>query len=78
MQQLIIDQLSLIVNKLLQESDVNDSNYKIKLQESKDKEHGDYASNIAMILAKTLSRNPKDLAEQISKEFPLDEQILKV
>ena len=78
MQQLIIDQLSLIVNKLLQESDVNDSNYKIKLQESKDKEHGDYASNIAMILAKTLSRNPKDLAEQISKEFPLDKQILKV
>ena len=31
-----------------------------------------------MILAKTLSRNPKDLAEQISKEFPLDKQILKV
>ncbi len=78
MQQLIIDQLSLIVSKLLQESDVNDANYKIKLQESKDKEHGDYASNIAMILAKTLSRNPKDLAEQISKAFPLDEQILKV
>ena len=78
MQQLIIKQLTLIVQKLLKESDISDSDYKIRLQENKDKEHGDYASNIAMILAKSLNRNPKDLADQISKEFPLDDQILKV
>ena len=48
------------------------------MQENKDKEHGDYASNIAMILAKDLSLNSKDLADQISNEFPLDNQILKV
>ena len=78
MQQLIIDQLTLIVQSILKESDISNSDYKIRLQENKDKEHGDYASNIAMILAKDLSLNPKDLADQISNEFPLDNQILKV
>ena len=48
MQQLIIKQLSLIVQKLLKEFDISDSDYKIRLQENKDKEHGDYASNDAI------------------------------
>ena len=78
MQQKIIKQLTLIVNELVKGSNVSDSNYKIRLQENKDKEHGDYASNIAMILAKDLSENPMNLAKQISKTFPLDDQILKV
>ncbi len=78
MQQLIIDQLTLIVQSILKESDISNSDYKIRLQENKDKEHGDYASNIAMILAKDLSLNSKDLADQISNEFTLDNQILKV
>ena len=78
MQQNIINQLKLIVDEIIKESDVSDINYEIRLQENKDKEHGDYASNIAMILAKDLSANPKNLAEQISKDFPLDDDILKV
>ena len=78
MQQNIINQLKLIVDEIIKESDVSDINYKIRLQENKDKEHGDYASNIAMILAKNLSTNPKNLAEQISKDFPLNDDILKV
>jgi len=78
MQQKIINQLTLIVDELIKSSNVGDVNYKIRLQENKDKEHGDYASNIAMMLAKDLSENPKNLAEQISKDFPLDDDILKV
>lgn len=78
MQQKIIDQLTLIVNGLLEGSSFSASNYKIRLQENKDKEHGDYSSNIAMILARDLSESPKILADKISKEFPLDDQILKV
>ena len=78
MQHKIINQLTLIVDELIKSSDVGDVNYKIRLQENKDKEHGDYASNIAMMLAKDLSENPKNLAEQISKDFPLDDDILKV
>ena len=78
MQRKIINQLTLIVDGLIKSSDVSDVNYKIRLQENKDKEHGDYASNIAMILAKDLSDSPKNLAEQISKKFPLDDEVLKV
>jgi len=78
MQQKIINQLTLIVDGLIKSSDVSDVNYKIRLQENKDKEHGDYASNIAMMLAKDLSDSPKNLAEQISKKFPLDDEVLKV
>ena len=78
MQQKIIDQLTLIVNGLLEGSSFSASNYKIRLQENKDKEHGDYSSNIAMILARDLSESPKILADKISKDFPLDDQILKV
>ena len=78
MQQPIIDQLHLIVDKLIKESGIDDLDYQIQLQENKGKEHGDYASNIAMILAKSLGRNPKDLAENISKNFKLDDQILKI
>ena len=78
MQQPIIDQLHLIVDKLIKESGIDDLDYQIQLQENKGKEHGDYASNIAMILAKSLGRNPKDLAENISKNFKLDDQVLKI
>ena len=62
----ILNQLKLIVEGLIKKSDVGDIKYKIRLQENKDKEHGDYASNIAMILAKDLSENPKNLAKQIN------------
>ena len=78
MQEKIINQLTLIVDGLINRLDVGEIDYKVRLQENKDKEHGDYASNIAMILAKDLSENPKNLAEQISKEFPLDDDVLRV
>jgi arginyl-tRNA synthetase len=33
-------------------------------------EHGDYASNVAMVLAKTAKRAPRQIAEAIVKHFP--------
>ena len=38
MQHKIINQLTLIVDELIKSSDVGDVNYKIRLQENKDKE----------------------------------------
>ena len=67
-----------IISGLYDNPELNTDLYVVNIQDNKDKEHGDYASNIAMIIAKDLSRNPKDLAEQISKNFILDDQILKV
>ena len=58
MQQKILNQLKLIVEELIKKSDVGDIKYKIRLQENKDKEHGDYASNIACLLY--TSPSPRD------------------
>ena len=42
---------------------------KIFIEHPEDKFHGDYAVNIALILAKQLKRNPMEIAEMISQNF---------
>jgi len=42
----------------------------IKIENSRDSAHGDFASNIAMILAKVAKTNPRNLAEKIIKHLP--------
>jgi len=41
----------------------------IRVEDSRDKRHGDFASNIALILAKPTGLPPRQLAEQICKEL---------
>ena len=40
----------------------------IRLERPKNREHGDWASNVAMRLAKPLGANPRELAEEIAHE----------
>ncbi len=40
------------------------------------KEHGDYSSNIAMILAKKLKRNPKEVSAEIISNLDFDNSII--
>ena len=42
---------------------------KISLEHPEDLSHGDYSSNIAMVLAKQTSQKPRELAEKIVKEI---------
>ena len=44
----------------------------IVLSPSDTREHGDYASNLAMRKAKTFHKNPMDLASDIIAKFSLD------
>ena len=53
-------------------------NIEISIQDNKEKEHGDLATNIAMVLAKPLKKNPKEIAEEIKQNFVLDEKIIKI
>lgn len=39
----------------------------IHLENPKDETHGDYASNVAMMLAKDLGKNPREIAEELTK-----------
>ena len=51
---------------------------KIRIDHTKDKAHGDFATNAAMLLAKPLGQKPRDIAELIIKNLPQDERISKI
>ncbi|OEC40969.1 arginine--tRNA ligase [Pseudomonas sp. 1D4] len=50
----------------------------IQVENTKDKTHGDFASNIAMMLAKPAGLKPRDLAEKLIAALPQDDQVSKV
>lgn len=52
-----------------------DVNPRIVLQNTKDKSHGDFACNIAMMLAKPAGMNPRELAEKIIAALPTDPRL---
>ncbi|MEW6004282.1 MAG: arginine--tRNA ligase [Stygiobacter sp.] len=41
------------------------------------KSHGDYSTNVAMLLSKKLKRNPKEIAEEIISNFDYDKSIIE-
>jgi arginyl-tRNA synthetase len=50
----------------------------IQLERTRDASHGDYACNIALLLAKPARCNPRQLAEKIVAALPADPQVEKV
>ncbi len=51
---------------------------KIVVERTRDASHGDYASNIALMLAKPARSRPRDLAEKVVAALPASEQVAKV
>jgi len=50
----------------------------IKVDRAKDAAHGDYASNLALILAKPARKTPRNIAEQIVQAIPSDSSVEKI
>jgi arginyl-tRNA synthetase len=50
----------------------------ITIDHTKSKEHGDYACNIALVLAKQARAKPRELAEKILKALPASDTVIKV
>ena len=50
----------------------------INVEHTKSKEHGDFASNIALLLAKATRSKPRELAEKIVKALPASDKVAKV
>ncbi len=50
----------------------------ITVDQTKSKEHGDYAGNIALVLAKPARAKPRELAEKILKALPASDQVIKI
>ncbi len=50
----------------------------INLERTRDRKHGDFASNLAMVLGKTARCKPRDLAERLVAALPHSEQLTRV
>lgn len=50
----------------------------IVTERTRDQAYGDFASNCAMVLAKSMRRKPRDLAQAIVKALPPSEQVARV
>ncbi len=50
----------------------------IQIDNTKDKTHGDFASNIALILAKPAGKKPRDIAELIIRVLPMSPYVDKI
>jgi arginyl-tRNA synthetase len=51
---------------------------RIQVDRTRDKTHGDFASNVAMMLAKPAGKKPRDLAEALIAALPQDNAIASV
>jgi arginyl-tRNA synthetase len=75
LEQLITQALSSLAHKGTLPADAQ---AEIKIDRTRDKSHGDFACNVAMVLAKLARCNPRQLAEQVVAELPQSEQVAKV
>ena len=51
---------------------------RIMVENTKDKAHGDYASNIAMMLARPMQKKPQEIALMLTSRIPLNDRISRV
>lgn len=51
---------------------------RIQVDRTKDKSHGDFATNLAMMLTKAARKNPRELAQLIIDNLPASEYVSKV
>ncbi len=49
----------------------------IQIEATRDKQHGDFACNIALMLSKKAGRKPRELAEDIVKALPASQSVAK-
>lgn len=70
MKQRLIKLLQDAIAKLQQQEELlSGIDINVQIERARDKQHGDYASNIAMMLAKPANRSPRDLAEFDHQEY---------
>lgn len=66
------------VREALCSIDTSLSHVAVEVQDTKSPEHGDYATNVALTLAKSLGKNPRDVASQLVKALESDQDFMNV
>lgn len=70
--------LAQAAKSLTQNDDFDASNLAIQLERPKNKDHGDFSTNLAMLLAKPLRQNPRAIAERLIQALPISAFVEKV
>ena len=66
------------VDVLLQERSIDSGEIPLwSLERTKQKDHGDFASNVALVLAKSLGSKPRDLAQAVLERLPAADWITR-
>ena len=79
MKQIVFDAVSRAIAGLKSEGVLNtELKPKIQIERCRDPKHGDFACNIAMMLAKPAGLNPRELAEKIKTSITTDNDIQAV
>lgn len=76
LKELIESALASLITQQSLPADVSSAD--VQLERTKDRSHGDFASNIAMVLAKPAKMNPRQIATLIVDALPQHEMIEKV
>lgn len=69
--------LSAALQALSQHLNTDLAGLQIQLERPKNKAHGDFSSNLAMLLSKQLKQNPRAIAQQLIDHLPSSHQIAK-
>ena len=72
MKEKIKESLRSIIIDLYGSSESIHDEFEISIQDNKENQYGDLASNVALVLAKPLKRNPKEIAEEIKGKLYTD------
>jgi arginyl-tRNA synthetase len=79
MKSLLTQLLSDAVQTLQTQGDLpQDASISIGLERTRDRQHGDFASNLAMVLCKQARSKPRDLADKLVTALPACEQVTRV
>jgi arginyl-tRNA synthetase len=79
MKSLLSQLLSTAVSALQAQGDLPaDIPNSVNLERTRDRQHGDYASNLAMVLGKAARARPRDLAEKLVAALPASEQVARI
>ncbi len=70
--------ISQAIQSLIDNNTLNVAMPAIKIDRTRDKTHGDFAANVAMLLAKPARKNPRDIASLIISALPESDFIEKV
>lgn len=75
----IMELVSQALGYLKRDGDLDiDSAVDLQVEQTRDPSHGDYACNIALILAKPLGRPPREIAESIKARLPKSKRVRSV